>query len=109
MLEFAEPDETGYLPTPYELGGPGEMVRFLQDAGFTEAREDKRTHMFVAPNADEYLNLLLKATPLGHSLKEEEPPVQERILQKTRENLKAWTTRNGIAIPCECVIVTARK
>jgi len=109
MLEFAEPDETGYLPTPYELGGPGEMVKFLEDAGFADAKEERRTHEFHAPNADEYLDLILKATPLGHSLKEEDPPVQEKILAKARENLRAWTTRSGIAIPCECVIVTARK
>ncbi|MFA5896902.1 MAG: methyltransferase domain-containing protein [Thermoplasmata archaeon] len=109
MLEFAEPDETGYLPTPYELGGPGEMVKFLEAAGFTDAREERRTHKFVAPNADEYLDLLLKATPLGHSLREEDPPVQKKILARARENLKPWTTRSGIEVPCECVIVTARK
>lgn len=109
MLEFAEPDESGYLPTPYELGGPGEMVKFLGAAGFQDAEEERRSHMFVAPNADEYLDLLLRGTPLGHSLKEEDPAVQEKILRKSRENLKTWTTRSGIAIPCECVIVTARK
>src|SRR5207247_10357552 len=27
MLEFAEPDDTGSLPTPYELGGRGAMVQ----------------------------------------------------------------------------------
>jgi ubiquinone/menaquinone biosynthesis C-methylase UbiE len=26
MLEHAAPDETGYLPTPYELGGPGDVL-----------------------------------------------------------------------------------
>ncbi|MEK6988136.1 MAG: methyltransferase domain-containing protein, partial [Candidatus Thermoplasmatota archaeon] len=49
MLEFAEPDESGYLPTPYELGGPGEMVKFLGAAGFQDAEEERRSHMFVAP------------------------------------------------------------
>ncbi len=109
MLEFAEPDETGYLPTPYELGGPGEMTKFLEDVGFTDAKEERRTHRFRAPNANEYLDMLLKVTPLGHSLKEEDPAVQEKILAKARRNLRAWTTRSGISVPCECVIVTARK
>src|SRR3989454_3247917 len=27
MLEFTEPDETGYRPTPFELGGPGELAK----------------------------------------------------------------------------------
>ncbi|MEK6988038.1 MAG: hypothetical protein AABX97_08105, partial [Candidatus Thermoplasmatota archaeon] len=78
-------------------------------AGFQDAEEERRSHMFVAPNADEYLDLLLRGTPLGHSLKEEDHSVQEKILRKSRENLKPWTSRNGIAIPCECVIATARK
>ncbi len=109
MLEFAEPDESGYLPTPYELGGPGELVKFLEDAGFSDAKEEHRTHRFVAPDADAYLDVLLRATPLGHSMGEEDPSVQQKIRRKARENLKAWTTRNGVSAPCECVIVTARK
>jgi SAM-dependent methyltransferase len=109
MLEFAEPDETGYLPTPYELGGPGEMVELLQDAGFHEGKEERRTHTFVWKTEDDYLDSILGGTPLGHSLKEEDPPVQKKILTKTRENLRKWKTRKGIEIPCEAVIVTATK
>src|SRR5206468_4755450 len=44
MLEFAEPDETGYLPTPYELGGPGEMVKMFDDAGFQVPMEGWMTN-----------------------------------------------------------------
>ena len=109
MLEFAEPDETGYLPTPYELGGPGEMVKLLEDAGFHEGKEERRTHRFVWKDQDDYLDSILGGTPLGHSLKEEDPPVQKKILAKTRENLRTWKTRKGIEIPCEAVIVTATK
>src|SRR2546421_12805258 len=109
MLEFAEPDETGYLPTPYELGGPGEMVKLLEDAGFHEGKEERRTHRFVWKDQDDYLDSILGGTPLGHSLKEEDPPVQKKILAKTRENLREWKTRKGIEIPCEAVIVTATK
>ncbi len=32
MLAHAEPDASGYIPTPYETGGPGEMVAFLRAA-----------------------------------------------------------------------------
>ncbi|HEY7588144.1 MAG TPA: methyltransferase domain-containing protein [Thermoplasmata archaeon] len=109
MLEFAEPDETGYLPTPYELGGSGEMVRFLEAAGFHDVREERRTHSMHFRDADDYLDVLLNGTPLGHSLREEDASVQEKVLAKTRENLKAWTTRAGISIPCECVVATARR
>ena len=109
MLEFAEPDETGYLPTPYELGGPGEMVKLFEDAGFHEAKEERKTHAMTYKDENEYVDVFVEGTPLGHSIREEDPLVQKQILTRTRENLRPWRTRKGIEIPCECVIVTARK
>jgi ubiquinone/menaquinone biosynthesis C-methylase UbiE len=109
MLEHAEPDETGYLPTPYETGGPGEMVAFLQAAGFAEAVEQRRTHSLKFDDEEGYLHALLKATPIGHSLSEETEETQKEILSKTRENLKKWKTPEGLSIPGEGVIVSARK
>lgn len=109
MLQFAEPDETGYLPTPFELGGPGEMTKLLEGAGFHDAREEPKTHTMAFKNADEYMEIIVDGTPLGHSLREEEPAVQRKILARTRENLLPWRTRKGIEMPCEAVIVTARK
>lgn len=109
MLEHAEPDETGYLPTPYELGGPGELVGFLETAGFTNAQEDRVTHTMQFENEDRYLQSILKATPIGHSLSEESSEVQEEVLRETRANLARWRTSGGITLPGECVYVTARK
>jgi len=109
MLEFGEPDETGYQPTPFELGGPGELAKLLADAGFVETQEERRTHMMAFKDEDEYIEILVDGTPLGHSINEEDPAVQKRILAKTRTNLRKWTSRKGILIPCEGVIVTATK
>ena len=109
MLEFAEPDETGYLPTPYELGGPGEMMKLLEAAGFHEAKEGRKTHTMSFKDADDYIETFVEGTPLGHSIREEDPDIQGKILARTRENLREWRTHNGIRIPCECVIATARK
>ena len=109
MLEFAEPDETGYLPTPFELGGPGEMMKLLEAVGFHEAKEDRKTHTMAFKDTDDYIKTFVEGTPLGHSIREEDPDVQGKILARTRENLREWRTHNGIRIPCECVIVTARK
>lgn len=109
MLEHAEPDESGYLPTPYETGGPGEMVAFLETAGFSDGSEARVQHTLVFDGPDDYLNSLLKATPIGHSLSEEDPEVQAEVLRKTRANLERWRTPTGLAIPAECVIVSARK
>jgi ubiquinone/menaquinone biosynthesis C-methylase UbiE len=109
MLEHAEPDETGYLPTPYETGGPGEMAAFLEAAGFKNAEEHRVTHVMRFADSDGYLNTMLKATPIGHSLSEEPPEVQEEVLTKTRANLRKWTTPDGIQLPAECVVAGARK
>lgn len=109
MLEYAEPDETGYLPTPYELGGPGEFTAFLEKAGFRDLREHRVCHFMHFDSEQEYLNQVLRSTPLGHSVGEEEPEVQRNILRKTRENLQQWRSNGGFTLPAECVIVTARK
>jgi SAM-dependent methyltransferase len=107
MLEHAEPDETGYLPTPYETGGPGEMTAFLGTVGFRSAQEERRSFVMTFRDADEYLATILKGTPLGHSLAEEDAAVQAEVVAKTRKNLEAWTTPKGIELPAEVVFVRA--
>lgn len=110
MLEHAEPDESGYLPTPYEMGGPGEMVAFLERAGFHDARETRVKHAWSFQSADAYVDFVLRGTPIGHSLGEEDIAVQDMVLRKARENLKPWTMRDGsVSLPAECVLVTAQK
>ena len=109
MLRHAEPDETGYIPTPYELGGPGEMARFLTAAGFRETREERVRFPVTFRDEDEYLRSILKGTPIGHSLSEEPPAVQDEVLRETRANLVPWSTAGGISMPSECVLVTARR
>jgi len=109
MLEHAEPDETGYIPTPYETGGPGEMVAFLKSAGFEDAVEERQRYFLHFKDEEAYLASLLKATPIGHSLSEEPADIQKEVLRKTRENLIPWKTAEGLAIPGEGVLVVARK
>ena len=109
MLKHAEPDETGYIPTPYELGAPGEMVGFLKAAGFREAQEQRLTHPMRFEDEEHYLRSILKATPIGRSLSEETQEVQQEVLRETRANLRQWRTPDGLSIPCECVFATASK
>lgn len=109
MLEFAEPDETGYLPTPYELGGPGEFGQFLEEAGFRDVEETRTNHVLHFDSEDDYLDQIMRSTPLGHSVGEEDPEVQEKVIRRTRENLQRWRANGGFLLPAECVIVTARK
>jgi ubiquinone/menaquinone biosynthesis C-methylase UbiE len=107
MLEHAEPDETGYIPTPYETGGPGEMIAFLEAAGFHGAVEERHSFVISFRDPDDYLQTLLKGTPIGHSLFEESEAVQAEVLAKTRTNLQRWTSPQGIGLPAEVVFVQA--
>jgi ubiquinone/menaquinone biosynthesis C-methylase UbiE len=108
MLRHAEPDETGYIPTPYETGGPGEMIAFLAASGFRDGRERQVRHTVRLPDAEAYLDIVLHGTPIGHSLGEESAEVQQEVLRETRERLSSFTSDGGIALPAECVLVTAR-
>jgi hypothetical protein len=109
MLKHAEPDETGYLPTPYELGGAGQMSAFLRRAGFRNSRERRVTHLAHFADAEDYFRSLTRSTPIGHSLSEESAPVQAQVRRETRRNLRRWTTTSGIELPGEAVVVTAVK
>lgn len=110
MLRYAEPDETGYLPTPYETGGEGELVAMVRKAGFHVAGEHRVVHDWTFGSPEEYMDAILKGTPIGHSLHEEDPPVQKDVLQRTAENLKRWTAKDGrVALPAEAVVVVGTK
>ncbi len=109
MLEHAEPDETGYLPTPYELGGPGELAAMLEKVGFEKTKEVRVTGNWTAPSVDEYLSMLLEGTPIGHSLSEEDSEIQKQVLETTRRNIERYVTSRGVSIPAECVVVLTSK
>lgn len=110
MLEFAEPDETGYLPTPYELGEEGVMTGMLEEAGFGDCVEEKTRIELAFDGPDAYLQAALEGSPLGHSLQEEDEDVQEAVLKMTRENLEEWRADDGrIVLPAEAVVASARK
>lgn len=108
MLEFAEPDETGYIPTPYEMGGEDELVEILRKAGFRDPAEKRVTHEFTFRDGKTFFDAILKGTPIGHSLLEEDEPTQKAVLAKTAKNLEKWTLPDGsIRVPAEAVVVGA--
>jgi len=109
MLEHATPDENGYLPTPYELGGEGELATMLSGIGFADTAEVRVHGTLVAESVDEYLSMLLQGTPLGHSLSEENEETQRAVREKAKQNISRYSTTTGISIPAECVIVSASK
>ena len=109
MLEHATPDEDGYIPSPYELGGPDELATMLRNLGFTNTREVRVVDDWRAESSEDFLNMILSGTPIGHSLSEEEKDVQQKILEKTRANITHYSTTNGVKIPAECVMVFAKK
>jgi ubiquinone/menaquinone biosynthesis C-methylase UbiE len=109
MMEHATPDENGYLPTPYELGGPDELAAMLRKLGFENTKELRITEEWIARDPEEFLNTILEGTPIGHSLSEEDIEIQQKVLEKTRANIKRYATASGVRIPAECVQVFASK
>lgn len=109
MLKHAEPDETGYLPTPYEMGGPGELVSVLKKAGFASATEERYSRDWTFASEDEWYHAVLRGSPIGHSLREEDEAVQEDVMRETARNLQKWKRADGsLLMPCEAVVVSAR-
>ncbi len=110
MLEYAEPDETGYLPTPYELGGQGELAAMLETIGFVNAKEVRVTNNWVADSVEDYLNMVLEGSPLGHSLSEETQETQRNVIEKAKRNISRYAVPGkGVSIPAECVVLRASK
>jgi len=109
MLDYATPDEDGYLPTPYELGGPGELTSMLEKIGFVDSKEVRMRGNFVGESVQDYLNMFLQGSPLGHSLSEESNEVQDAVLAKAQANITRYALGGKVSIPAECVIVVTQK
>jgi ubiquinone/menaquinone biosynthesis C-methylase UbiE len=109
MMEHATPDEDGYLPTPYELGGPEELTNMLKELGFVNPAEVRTLGNWVAESAEAYLAMMFDGSPLGHSLSEESEYVQKVVREKSRSNISKYSTPDGVSIPAECVTVAASK
>lgn len=109
LMEHATPDEDGYLPTPYELGGPQELTNMLKEIGFTNPTEIRILGSWAAESVDDYLTMLLDGSPLGHSLSEESEAVQKEVREKSKRNISKYSSPRGVIIPAECVIVAASR
>ncbi len=97
-------------PTPYELGGPNELVSMLEGIGFVDAKEVRLTGNYVAHSVEDYLDMFLEGSPLGHSLSEEAEEVKRIVIEKAKVNISRYLVPGkGVAIPGECVIVCASK
>ena len=54
-MEHATPDENGYLPTPYELGGRDELAAMLRKLGFEDTKEVRITEEGIATHPENSL------------------------------------------------------
>jgi ubiquinone/menaquinone biosynthesis C-methylase UbiE len=109
MLRHAEPDEDGYLPSPYEMGDPGQLVAFFRAAGFVRATEHRVTYTTHFRDATDYFESITRSTPIGHSFREESRKVRTEVRREMERFLRDWTGPSGIDLPSEAVIVRARK
>ncbi len=110
MLRLCTPAEDGYLPTPYELGGPRTLSTMVQDAGLDPVAQERVRVPLGFQDPEEYLEAILEGTPLGHSLREENQRVQDGVIEETRQNLDRWNTDpEGLVLDSEAVILHATK
>lgn len=110
MLTFAEPDETGYLPTPYEMGGPGELRELFEAAGLTKVTEATHRDTWTYKDTDEFYEATLKGTPIGHSLWEEDEDVQASVMKTVEEELPVYVQADGsVRLPAEALVVAGHK
>jgi hypothetical protein len=110
MLRHCTPDDTGYLPTPYELGGPRTLVGMVEDAGLEVLEEQRVAAPMCFPDEEAYLEAMLEGTPVGHSLKEEAQEVQDAVLEETRWFLDRWNEADdGVVLEGESVVVHAER
>lgn len=109
MVDHCTPDEDGYIPTPYEIGGEGQMTAMLTEAGFSDVTEERRTVEGTFPDADAFIDAMLDGTPLGPSLEEEDADVREAVIADTRENLAAHEVDGELMLTGVSVVVSGRK
>ncbi|MDX1612493.1 MAG: methyltransferase domain-containing protein, partial [Candidatus Thermoplasmatota archaeon] len=108
MLMYFTPDETGYLPTPYELGGPGTLAEMVEAAGLKVVGEQRVVVPLRFEDEEAYFRAMLQGTPVGHSLKEEAEEVQQKVMEETRQNLARWNkAADGLELDSEAVLVHA--
>ncbi len=110
MLRHCTPDDTGYIPTPYELGGPRTLVEMIQAAGLEVDAERRVSRPLRFADEDAYLEAVLRGTPVGHSLEEESQAVQDAVMEETRWNLDRWADGDdGFVLDGETVVVHAHQ
>lgn len=112
MLRHCTPDETGYLPTPYELGGPRTLVDMVKAAGMEVVDEQRLSAPMAFPDADTYIEAVMEGTPVGHSLEEESQEVQDAVLEEARWYIDRWNEAEGdegVVLSGETVVVHARR
>ncbi len=111
MLMHCTPDATGYLPTPYELGGPHTLRNMVEKAGLEPTPEDRINVPIRFEDTDDYLQALMEGTPVGHSLEEENEQVQQAVLEETRANIERWNQSDDgdLVLGSEAVVVSATR
>jgi hypothetical protein len=86
------------------------MSETLERLGFVDARERLVQGALRSDSVDGYYAMIVSATPLGHSLAEEDAAVQEAVRAKTLANIAPYAkAEGGVEIAATCVAVTARR
>lgn len=111
MLRHCTPDESGYLPTPYELGGPRTLLEMTEDAGLAPVRERRVSVPLRFQSREAYMEAMLEGTPIGHSLSEESQQVQQAVIEEAGWFLDRWGREEDgeLVLDSEAVLLLAER
>jgi ubiquinone/menaquinone biosynthesis C-methylase UbiE len=109
-LKHNPPPPGEYVPTPYEMGGRGELAAALREHGFEGVEERAAPLDWVLPSPEAYVEGIWKGTPLGDVFDELSPAKQAAIRHDLRKGVEAWRTPQGdYRIPTEAVAAAGGK
>jgi ubiquinone/menaquinone biosynthesis C-methylase UbiE len=102
----AGPEAIDLLSTYFSRGDLDELGRALSSAGLEVTGTRTETTALRFPSVDAFVMTEVNATPLAERLSEE---MLERILEDTREALRAFVTERGADIPITGHLVRSEK
>jgi len=93
---------------PFTLSNRDEIRALVAGAGFHEivVRLDARVARF--PAAEAMIRIMMAGTPLATAMAEADPAVLQTVIAKVTEGVAAYEDDQGLALPMQAWVVTAK-
>lgn len=102
----AGPESVELWATYFRLGDPDQLTALVEDAGLEVTATQTRPATVRVPSIDAYVTTEIESTPLGDHLIDE---VEARIRADAERDLAPFVTQEGVALPIEGHMLSARR